>query len=195
MNASREQTQLLRAWIERARLGDRVALDRLGRHYEPLVRAQIGRIMGPRARRWDDSASMTNLVLAEGLRQVPNLPETAGPTELLSRLRRTASSRVIDLVRAHGSHPAPAKWEDAEAEKSTTSALDLVLRHDRQRRLARCVDELPALYAPVVHMRGLRQYPLSQVAAELGRPVDTVRKQYARAVRMLARKIGTRDFD
>ncbi len=183
--ASESHGQSLQILIERARADDRIALDRLGRHFEPLVRAQVGRIMGPYARRWEDSASMTNLVLHEVLSGVAKLPPGAGQTELLARLRRTASSRVIDLVRAH-EH----RHEDAalDADKPVTAAVDRVLRYDELRWLLRHIGELPDLYAPVVRMR-LGQSSLTQIAEKLGRSVDTVRKQYARGCAMLEQRM------
>ncbi|MCP3919784.1 MAG: sigma-70 family RNA polymerase sigma factor [bacterium] len=185
----------LSTWIERARRGQRVALDHLCRHFEPAVRAQVGRNMGPRARRWDDSASLTNLVLAEVLRGLERPGDRRDPIderELRRRLRYTANSRVIDHVRAHrfelGESASLLPVLDVRAADPTDR---VVARRDLKHRLARSIAALPPLYVEIFRLRHQDDLSEAEIAIELGLRKDTVRKRLARGYRLLSQRLAT----
>ena len=95
---SADATERLKELIERARAGDRAALDEIFIQYERYLRIVIGSSMGPALRREYDASDVlqeTLLIAATRFAKFHGSDER----ELLTWLRTLASRKLIDLAR------------------------------------------------------------------------------------------------
>ena len=169
-------------WLRAGREGDPRALEHLCRHFEPELAGYVRRQMGPRARRWIEPEDIVQNVLLECLsvRALIRLPQAADEGELLSRLLRTARSRIVDAVRGHGRD----LGESVAAEGSPRAVHErssVVTREDSRRWVRELVARLPERYGRVVQLCALEGLSYAEAGQRLGLEPDTVRKRYERA--------------
>jgi RNA polymerase sigma-70 factor (ECF subfamily) len=125
--------------------------------------------------------------------------------EFVSWLRNIMANRLADLMRRH----VKAKARDARLEQrlagdldrsSQAMALALAARgpspsQEAARRelgvlLADAIKALPADYGEVIVLRHLEGLPFAEVAARMGRSVDSVEKLWVRALARLRKALG-----
>jgi RNA polymerase sigma-70 factor (ECF subfamily) len=195
-----EQGELL----ARARAGDDGALGRLLEHYRAyltlLARLQIGRRLQGKA----DSADMAQETFLEAARHFPRF---RGETEaeLAAWLRQILAACLAHLVRRYYGTQA----RDVRLERDLGDDLDrssraidggLIAGHSTpsqraSRReqavlLADALERLPPDYRDVIILRHLEGLTFPEVAARMGRSVDSVEKLWVRALPRLRRALG-----
>jgi len=125
--------------------------------------------------------------------------------ELVGWLRQILAARLADLVRRH----LQAQARDARLERRlaaelghSSQALDLGLadprpspsqqsaRREQAVLLADAIQALPADYGEVIVLRHLEGLTFPEVAARMGRTVDSVEKLWVRALARLRRTLG-----
>jgi RNA polymerase sigma-70 factor (ECF subfamily) len=192
------------ALLTAARQGGEPAVGRLLERYRAylslLARAQIGRHLRSRA---DESDVVQETFLAAH-RDFASFRGTT-EAEFVGWLRNIMAARLADLVRRH----VKAKARDARLEKNLAGDLErssqalafaLAARgpspsQEAARRelgvlLADALKALPADYGEVIVLRHLEGLPFAEVAARMGRSVDSVEKLWVRALARLRRKLG-----
>lgn len=149
--------------------------------------------MSARARRWMDPEDLVQGVLIEIVRELPELPDDAGPEELLRRAYRTASLRVRDAVRNHHRLTGESNLRVNLSAANRSRSMGSITARDRRRWLEQLVARLPERYAQVVRLCGLEELSCMEAARQLGLQPDVVRKRYETARRALARRLEGRD--
>jgi len=187
-----------------ARQEDPPALGRLLERYRAylslLARAQIGRHLRSRV---DDSdvVQETFLVAHRDFASFRGTTEA----EFVAWLRNILAARLADLVRRHLKARARDVWLQqslaGELNRSSQAlAFALAARgsspsQEAARRelgvlLADAIQALPADYGEVIVLRHLEGLPFAEVAARMGRTVDSVEKLWVRALARLRRRLG-----
>jgi RNA polymerase sigma-70 factor (ECF subfamily) len=192
------------ALLTAARQEGQPALGRLLERYRAylslLARAQIGKHLRSRL---DDSDVVQETFLA-AYRDFSSFRGTT-EAEFVGWLRHILAARLADVVRRH----VKAKARDVRLQKSLAAELDrssqalafaLAARgaspsQDAARRelgvlLADALQALPADYGEVIVLRHLEGLPFAEVAARMGRTVDSVEKLWVRALARLRRRLG-----
>jgi RNA polymerase sigma-70 factor (ECF subfamily) len=187
-----------------ARQDGEPALGRLLERYRAylglLARAQIGRHLRSRA----DSSDVVQETFLAAHRDFAKFRGTS-EAEFVAWLRNILAARLADLVRRH----LKAKARDARLEKRLAGDLDrssqalafaLAARgpspsQEAARRelgvlLADAIKALPADYGEVIVLRHLEGLSFAEVAARMGRSVDSVEKLWVRALARLRHRLG-----
>jgi len=175
-------------------------LERYRAYLSLLARAQIGRHLRSRV---DDSDVVQETFLAAH-RDFKRFRGTT-EAEFVGWLRNILAARLADLMRRH----VKAKARDARLEKSLAGELDrssqalafaLAARGPSPSQeaahrelgvlLADAIKALPADYGEVIVLRHLEGLSFAEVAARMGRSVDSVEKLWVRALARLRRRLG-----
>jgi RNA polymerase sigma-70 factor (ECF subfamily) len=201
MNAGRgpDPEELLR----RARTGDGSALGQLlemYRHYLALLaRLQIGR-------RLQGKVEPSDVVQDTFLKAHRNFAQFRGTTEgeVVAWLRKILLSNLVNLVRHHrGSRRRDVRLERDLAAELDESSRDLdpalfakqpspsqqAARREQAVLLADALEQLPEDYREVIVLRHLEGLTFAQVAARMGRTIDSVDKLWVRALARLRRSL------
>jgi RNA polymerase sigma-70 factor (ECF subfamily) len=189
--------------LRQAREGDgpaRGQLLELYRNYLALLaRLQIGR-------RLRGKVEASDVVQETFLKAHRAFAQFRGDTEaeLVGWLRRILLSQLVNLVRHHhGSRRRDARLERdlaAELDQSSrhldpalfarhSSPSELASRREQSVLLADALGHLPEDYREVIVLRHLEGLPFAEVAAQMGRSVDSVDKLWVRALARLRRAL------
>jgi RNA polymerase sigma-70 factor (ECF subfamily) len=185
--------------LQAARAGDRPALGRLLELYRNylrlLARLQVGR-------RLQGKADPSDLVQEAFLAAQRTFAEFRGSTEaeLVDWLRQILASKLVDLARRYlGTRRRDVRLERQLADDLNDSSRALgesllatgsspserAVRRERAVLLADTIKSLPADYGEVIILRHLEGLPLAEVAARMGRSVDSVKKLWVRGIARL----------
>jgi RNA polymerase sigma-70 factor, ECF subfamily len=187
-----------------ARLGDESALGDLlavYRHYLGAVaRSQVGRRLQSKA----DAADLVQETFLEAHRHFGTFRGTT-EAEFSSWLRAILAGLIANHVRRY----LGAKRRDARLERTwaivredASDAFDRgipadiaspskqAVARESTTRLARALELLPAHYRHVITLRHFDGLPFAQVAAEMGRSVESVEKLWIRALAQLRQVLG-----
>jgi RNA polymerase sigma-70 factor (ECF subfamily) len=187
--------------LQQARAGDGPALGQLLERYRAyllvLARVQIGRRLQGKV----DASDVVQDVFLGAHRDFPQFRGTT-PNEFLAWLRQVLASLLANLVRHyHGTQRRDVRLERqlaAELEKSSL-ALDRGLvaeqsspsqqaaRREQSALLADALTRLPAEWRDLLMLRHLEGLTFPEVARRMGRTVDSVKKQWPRALAGLRR--------
>jgi RNA polymerase sigma-70 factor (ECF subfamily) len=192
------------ALLGHARAGDDGALGRLLERYRAyltlLARLQIGRRLQGKA----DCADLVQDTFLEAARHFPRFRGETEP-ELAAWLRQILATCLAHLVRRYcGTQARDVRLERAleddldqssraldhglVAEQSTPS--QRASRREQAVLLADALDLLPADYREVIILRHLEGLTFPEVAARMGRSLDSVEKLWVRALPRLRRALG-----
>jgi RNA polymerase sigma factor (sigma-70 family) len=163
----------LRALAAAAASGDRDAKVRLLSLVAPPVTATIRALLGSSYLEIDDAVQEALLAI------VGSLDRFRGESSFLHYARRIAVRTALALRRAGESRTrklAAALAGQAATDVSAAEPLALE-REQRIAQLARLLDELPEGQAECIAYRVLLEYPLPQIAREIGVPINTVRSR------------------
>jgi RNA polymerase sigma-70 factor (ECF subfamily) len=188
--------------LARARAGNGTALGQLLELYRPylalLARLQIGR-------RLQSRVDASDLVQETFLKAHRHFAQFRGESEaeLMGWLRSILVAHLADLLRHHHG-----KGRDVRLERELAAALEQSSRHldaalvardsspskqaarrERAVLLADALSRLPEAYREVIVLHHLEGLPLAQLAARLGRSVDSVDKLWVRALGRLRRSL------
>jgi RNA polymerase sigma-70 factor (ECF subfamily) len=187
--------------LRQAKAGDGPALGQLLERYRAyllvLARVQIGRRLQGKV----DASDVVQEAFLGAHRDFPQFRGTT-PNEFLAWLRQVLASLLANLVRHyHGTQRRDVRLERqlaAELEKSSL-ALDRGLvaeqsspsqqaaRREQSALLADALTRLPAEWRDLLILRHLEGLTFPEVARRLGRTVDSVKKQWPRALAGLRR--------
>jgi RNA polymerase sigma-70 factor (ECF subfamily) len=187
-----------------ARSGDGPTLGRLLELYRPylviLARVQIGRRLQGKVDA-SDVVQETFLGAARDFRQFRGTTEQ----ELLGWLRQVLASVLANLVR----HYQGTQRRDVRLERQLTVELEQsshaldrnlvaaqsspsrqAIRREQSVLLAEALGRLPQVWRELLILRHLEGLSFPEVARRLGRTVDSVKKQWPRALASLRRLLG-----
>ena len=153
--------------------GEREALVRLLSLVAPPVTAAIRVLLGPRHPELDDAVQEALLAISA------SLDRFRGESSFLHYARRIAVRTALALRRSRDDRARKVAESQAAQEPPDPWHRE-PLQLEREQRLAafRCLlDELPEGQAECLAYRVLLEYPLPQIARELGVPVNTVRSR------------------
>lgn len=149
--------------------------------------------MGARVRRWADPEDIVQRALIETMRSLGALPEGAGEEELLRRLYRTASTRIVDTLRSHRREAGESMLPKGVLEPAAAASVEgPVTRQDERRWLRELISRLPDTYRETVRLCALEGLTFAEAAEHLGLSEPAVRKRYERARQVLARLLRER---
>jgi RNA polymerase sigma-70 factor (ECF subfamily) len=190
--------------LNQARQGDGAALGRLLELYRAylvvLARVQIGR-------RLQGKVDPSDVVQEAYLGACRDFPQFRGTTtkEFLGWLRQIVASVLANLVR----HYQGTRRRDVRLERQLTVELEQsshaldrgllsvqsspsqqAIRHEQSVQLAEALGRLPADWRELLILRHLDGRTFPEVAQRLGRTVDSVKKQWPRALAELRRLLA-----
>ena len=201
--AQDEQSDLAEL-IVRARASDETALGRLLEKYRAyltlLARLQIGRRLQGKA----DPADMVQETFLEAARHFGQFRGTTEP-ELAAWLRQILAACLAHLVRRYyGTQARDVRLERMLEDELQQSSLAIdrglvadqsspsqsASRREQTVLLANALDCLPPDYREVIILRHLEGLTFPEVAARMGRTLDSVEKLWVRALPRLRRVLG-----
>lgn len=177
--------------VERARRGEREAFDQLVAAHLPAVWRVLFRILR-------DGADAEDVAQEVFLAAWQNLPTFRGEAKFGTWLHRIAVSRALnhrgraaERMRRAGV-PIDGPEDDPEAgarlavgpwtpRDDIASPLARLEQKDLARRLARCLERLPATWRAVLALRDGEELSYEEIAGTAGVPIGTVRSRLARA--------------
>jgi RNA polymerase sigma-70 factor (ECF subfamily) len=165
-----------------------------------LARYQIGR-------RLRGKADASDLIQETFLEAYRDFGQFRGSTEaeLVCWLRRILATNLANLVgRYCGTQRRDVRREQALAEEfepssgacggglasPLSSPSHQAARHDQAAQLAGALEQLPGDYRQVLVLRHLEELSFAEVAARMGRSLDSVKNLWARALVRLRRQLG-----
>ena len=178
--------------IERARGGDRAAFDRLVEAHLSRVWNVVWRILRHR----EDTEDVVQEVFLAAYRA---LPAFRGEAKLSTWLQRIAVTRALNHIdraaekvrRASRSLDEAPGWSDGgtgggagaalDPESTAPSPLQALEANELRRRLAECLDRLPAVWRAVLALRDAEEHSYEEIASMLRIALGTVRSRLARA--------------
>jgi len=170
--------------VDRAKRGDRSALDALMERYQPrLVRWATGRLPSY-ARSLLDTSDLVQETLVRTIERLETI-ENEGPGKFEGYVRRAVLNRIQDQVRRArrwGGDPIP---ETLTA--TNPSPLELAIGSDLMERYERALDRLTDEERQLIHLRIELDFGHEEIAAMVGRSSpDAARMAFQRALRKLA---------
>jgi RNA polymerase sigma-70 factor (ECF subfamily) len=190
--------------LQRAKAGDAPALGRLLGVYRAylvvLARVQIGRRLQGKV----DASDLVQEAFLGACRDFPQFRGTTEP-EFLAWLRQILASLLANLIR----HYQGTQRRDVRLERQLAVELDQssqaldrslvarqsspsqqVIRREQAVVLAEALGQLPEEWRELLVLRHLEGLSFPEVAQRLGRSVDSVKKQWPRALAGLRRLLG-----
>jgi RNA polymerase sigma-70 factor (ECF subfamily) len=171
--------------LDRARAGDRAALDRLFARHIPLLR----RWATGRLPRWARDIADTNDLVQETVLQVfkrVDVFEPRGDGALQAYLRQAVMNRIRNEFRRLHRHPG-VETLDAERASDRTSPLDAAIRHEQHERLEAAMQRLSPAERELIVARVQMGMNYEEIATALGKPSwNAARMATARALVRLA---------
>jgi RNA polymerase sigma-70 factor (ECF subfamily) len=190
--------------LHRARAGDRATLGRLLEHYRSylvvLARVQIGRRLQGKV----DAADVVQEAFLGAYRDFAQFRGTT-EAEFLGWLRQVLASVLANLVRHyHGTQRRDVRLErqlvvelgqssqalDRNLVAAQSSPSQQAIRREQSVFLAEALGRLPVEWRELLILRHLEGLSFPEVARRLGRSVDSVKKQWPRALANLRRLLG-----
>lgn len=165
--------------IRKARGGDRRAFDRLVSAHLPMVWATVWRMLRHR----EDTEDVVQEVFVTAHRALSGF---RGDSKFSTWLHRIATSRALNhLDRVEERiRRASDPIEDGpvyETARTSSTPLHALEAKDLMRRLAECLQKLPAAWRAVLALRDAEERSYEQIAEVLGIELGTVRSRLARA--------------
>lgn len=190
--------------LDRAKQGDAPALGRLLESYRAyvvvLARLQIGKRLQGKV----DASDVAQEAVLGAFRDFPHFRGTT-EKELLAWLRGILASLLANLVRHYqGTQARDVRLERQLAVEldQSSQALDRglvseqsspsqqVIRREQSALLAEALRRLPDEWRELLVLRHLEGLTFPEVAGRMGRTVDSVKKQWPRALAALRRLMG-----
>jgi len=175
--------------IQRAKAGDRVALDRLfARYAEPLQRWTSGRL--PKwARDIADTDDLVQETLLQTFKRIGEF-EPRGPGALQAYLRQAILNRIREELRRKGRRPDATDLDGLEVD-SQLSPLEQAIGSEAIERYERALGRLRPEEQEALVGRIEMGYDYAELAEVLGKPTaDAARKAAERALVRLVEEMG-----
>jgi RNA polymerase sigma-70 factor (ECF subfamily) len=168
------------ALVRRARDGDRGAFDRLVGLHLPRVWAVVSRIVRQR----EDAEDVVQETFLTAHR---SLADYRGDAAFSTWLHRIAVTRALNHLNrasvrlARASDPIDGDGVPELADSGANTPLRALESKELLRRLATCLEKLPAAWKAVVALRDAEELSYEEIARVLGVEIGTVRSRLARA--------------
>ena len=174
--------------IDRARAGDREALERLfARHLKPLQRWASGRLPGW-ARDLADTDDLVQDTLVQTFKRIEGF-EPRGVGALQAYLRQAVLNRIRDELRRKGRRPEVTELDGLELDRAK-SPLEQAIGQEAVDRYERALDRLKPEEREAIIARVEMGYSYEELAEALGKPTpDAARKAAQRALVRLAEEM------
>jgi RNA polymerase sigma-70 factor (ECF subfamily) len=181
-------TQLL----QRAKDGDRAALEELMARYLPRLRAWTSGRLPMRARSLFDTADLVQETLLKTLEHLDRI-EVRGPGGFQAYVRSAVLNRIRDEIRWAARRPGPDGVDEGHPSPEP-SPLELAMGADLVARYERALASLPEEEQRMLHLRIELDYGYDEIAEMIDRPSrDAARMAVKRALRRLAEAMGEHD--
>lgn len=181
-------TQLL----QRAKDGDRAALDALMARYLPRLKAWASGRLPLRARSMFDTGDLVQETLLRTLERLDRI-EVRGPGGFQAYVRSAVLNRIRDEIRRATRWAGP-EGVDESLPSAEPSPLELAMGAELVAQYEHALAELSEEEQRLIHLRIELDYDYDEIAAMTERPSrDAARMAVKRALRRLARGIGRRD--
>jgi len=190
--------------LTRARAGDASAWSELLEAHRPQLTLLAQVQIGPGLRGKTDAADVVQETFLEAHRDLPGFRGTT-EAEFAAWLRQVLARNLANLLRRYFGTQA----RDPRRERPLADGLDRssqppdpalvapqstpsqrAVRGEQSARLADALNQLPADYRDVLVLRYLDGLSFPEVAARMGRSVDSVEKLWVRALARLRRTLG-----
>jgi RNA polymerase sigma-70 factor (ECF subfamily) len=180
-------TQLL----QRAKDGDRAALEALVARYLPRLRAWASGRLPMRARSMFDTADLVQETLLRTIERLDRI-EVRGPGGFQAYVRSAVLNRIRDEVRRASRWSGP-EGVDESLPSPEPSPLEMAMGAELVARFERALAGLTEEEQRLIHLRIELDYDYDEIAAMTDRPSrDAVRMAVKRALRHLAQEMGGR---
>jgi RNA polymerase sigma-70 factor (ECF subfamily) len=180
-------TQLL----QRAKDGDRAALEALMARYLPRLRAWASGRLPMRARSLFDTADLVQETLLRTLERLDKI-EVRGPGGFQAYVRSAVLNRIRDEIRRASRWSGP-DGVDESLPSAEPSPLELAMGAELVARFESALAGLSEEEQRLIHLRIELDYDYDEIAAMTDRPSrDAVRMAVKRALRRLAQGMGGR---
>src|SRR5215475_12431032 len=174
--------------VARARAGDRLAFDELAlRHYRASYRTARAIVQSPT----DAEDAVQDALVHAYLKLESFRGDAAFGTWLIAITRNQAISRLRSQ-RQHDRRTVTAT--DALVRRFVSreqSPEAITLHREHRRRLAQCIETLPAILRDALRLASNGQ-PYREIAAKLGTPTGTIKSRVWIARRIVARQLSSR---
>jgi RNA polymerase sigma-70 factor (ECF subfamily) len=191
-------TELLRRARDGCDLSKGQLLERYRKYLTMLARIQLRRSLRGKAGA-SDMVQETYLFAHKAFDQFRGSTEH----ELVGWLRAILASRLVRLARAHQQQRRNVDLERrlSDEPNRSSAALDsaliqfggspteIAVEREHALLIVGAIEDLPANYRSVILLRQIEGLPYSDVAAAMGRSVDSVKKLWVRALSRLQRSI------
>jgi RNA polymerase sigma-70 factor, ECF subfamily len=161
----------------------------LERHQGRVLRL-VASILGPFADLEAEGATQEVF-----LRAHEKLASFRGESRFSTWLHRLAYNRAIELRRRARLRFEHVPCADLQGSPTPDGPHEAALESERERAVARLVDELPDLYRSVVHLHYWMDQSVEEIAATLDVPTGTVKSYLARARARLLERARARGVD
>ena len=175
--------------VERAKRGDRSALDTLMARYQPrLVRWATGRLPSY-ARSLLDTSDLVQETLIRTIERLEEF-QGRGPGSFEGYVRRSVLNRIQDQIRWARRRPGSEEVPE-RLTAPTPSPLELAIGADLAARYDRALQQLTEEEQQLIHLRIELDFEHQEIAAIAGRgSPDAARMAFQRALRKLAEIMG-----
>lgn len=176
------------ALVERARAGDRAALEQIAGRYQPaLLRFAHGRLPSA-ARGLVDTCDVVQVAVVRTLERLDGF-EPAFRGSLLAYLRRAVLNQVRDEIRRAQRRPAPVELSH-ELPSLGPDPLEQVISREDLERYDAALATLPADQQEAFMMRIEMRCGYREIADAVGRPTaESARMLVRRAIASMARRL------
>lgn len=172
-------------WLQRARAGEAVALERLMRRHNRALYRTARAILR-------DDTEAEDVVQETYLRAFAALGGFRGESALATWLTRIAANEALMRRRGRMREARVVTFDDGEGSFAIANVADEArgpemeaLAGEVRALLERRIDALPDLYREVFVLRAVEELSVEETAAALGMPEATVRTRFFRARAML----------
>jgi len=175
--------------LQRAKDGDRAALDALVARYLPRLERWASGRLPLYARSLFDTTDLVHETLLRTLEGLDGI-EVRGPGGFQAYVRRAVLNRIRDQIRWARRRPGPDGVPES-LENRAPSPLESAIGAEVLDRYERALERLGEEERQLLHLRIELAFDYAEIAAMTGRPSpDAVRMAVSRALRKLAEHMG-----
>lgn len=184
--------------VERARTGNRPAIEALIVQHLPALRAFVRLQAGRELREQESCSDLVQSACRAALEGLSGF-EYRGEAAFRHWLYCAAERKILDRVRYHGRARRDSKRKRALGQPASAGDSSLLecyatfctpsqeaVAREEQERVERAIDELPATYRNVLRLKYVVGFSNEEIAGELGRTQEYARMFLARARQRLS---------
>jgi RNA polymerase sigma-70 factor (ECF subfamily) len=186
------QARDLTVLLKKARDGSGSAQNELMHRYRERLLERIRMMLGAQVRRHAESIDFLQDVFVHVLKDLDQFQDRS-EKEFLRWMTAIARNKIIDASRKKREAAFDSlsdSWSIADQVDSQTPTPSGVIHlRESVHRLCESLERLPAAYLKVVELRDLEGFAYRDIADQMGRGIEAVRKLHARALMELGRQM------